>query len=89
MDGTLEAGTGYVQRMRLTIQVADKIRPAVDRYQAAFPALLEIPSKEHPYGTPHFSCPAVVTAKTAYLRDSTHNRPSCRKHDQSTVLISS
>jgi hypothetical protein len=22
----------------------------VDKYQAAFPALLEIPSKEHPYG---------------------------------------
>ncbi|KAL1406021.1 H(+)-transporting V1 sector ATPase subunit F [Vanrija albida] len=29
--------------------VADRIRPSVDRYQAAFPALLEIPSKEHPY----------------------------------------
>ncbi|KAI9636690.1 ATPase, V1 complex, subunit F [Dioszegia hungarica] len=29
--------------------VADKIRPSVDKYQAAFPALLEIPSKEHPY----------------------------------------
>ncbi|CAD6584252.1 MAG: H(+)-transporting V1 sector ATPase subunit F [Tremellales sp. Tagirdzhanova-0007] len=29
--------------------VAERIRPAVDRYQAAFPALLEIPSKEHPY----------------------------------------
>lgn len=32
-------------------QIAERIRPAVDRYQAAFPALLEIPSKEHPYGT--------------------------------------
>lgn len=31
-------------------QIADRIRPTVDRYQAAFPALLEIPSKEHPYG---------------------------------------
>nr|ODO03957.1 V-type ATPase, F subunit [Cryptococcus depauperatus CBS 7855] len=30
--------------------VAERIRPTVDRYQAAFPALLEIPSKEHPYG---------------------------------------
>ncbi|EIW67019.1 V-type proton ATPase subunit F [Tremella mesenterica] len=29
--------------------IAERIRPAVDRYQAAFPALLEIPSKEHPY----------------------------------------
>lgn len=31
-------------------QVADKIRGTVDRYQAAFPALLEIPSKDFPYG---------------------------------------
>jgi V-type H+-transporting ATPase subunit F len=30
-------------------QVAEKIRPMVDRYQNAFPALLEIPSKDHPY----------------------------------------
>ncbi|KAH9469300.1 hypothetical protein Pst134EA_009821 [Puccinia striiformis f. sp. tritici] len=29
--------------------VADKIRPSVDKYEAAFPALLEIPSKDHPY----------------------------------------
>ncbi|KAI0757271.1 vacuolar ATP synthase [Daedaleopsis nitida] len=29
--------------------VAEKIRPMVDKYQAAFPALLEIPSKDHPY----------------------------------------
>ncbi|KAI3627369.1 VMA7 [Malassezia furfur] len=29
--------------------VADKIRPLVDRYAQAFPALLEIPSKDHPY----------------------------------------
>jgi len=29
--------------------VAEKIRPLVDRYQKAFPALLEIPSKDHPY----------------------------------------
>ena len=31
-------------------QIAEKIRPTVDRYQQAFPALLEIPSKDHPYG---------------------------------------
>jgi len=30
-------------------QIAEKIRPLVDRYQNAFPALLEIPSKDHPY----------------------------------------
>jgi V-type H+-transporting ATPase subunit F len=31
-------------------QVAEKIRPTVDKYTQAFPALLEIPSKDHPYG---------------------------------------
>jgi len=31
------------------VQIAEKIRPLVDRYQSAFPALLEIPSKDHPY----------------------------------------
>jgi len=29
--------------------VADRIRPTVDSYNAAFPAVLEIPSKDHPY----------------------------------------
>ncbi|EIN13644.1 vacuolar ATP synthase [Punctularia strigosozonata HHB-11173 SS5] len=29
--------------------IAEKIRPTVDKYQKAFPALLEIPSKDHPY----------------------------------------
>merc|ERR1711939_340822 len=29
--------------------VADKIRHHVERYEQAFPALLEIPSKDHPY----------------------------------------
>ncbi|KAI0322310.1 ATPase, V1 complex, subunit F [Amylostereum chailletii] len=29
--------------------VAEKIRPTVEKYQQAFPALLEIPSKDHPY----------------------------------------
>ncbi|KAI1116778.1 ATPase, V1 complex, subunit F [Nemania sp. NC0429] len=29
--------------------VADKIRHRIDTYTAAFPAILEIPSKEHPY----------------------------------------
>ncbi|KAL4401605.1 H(+)-transporting V1 sector ATPase subunit F [Malassezia pachydermatis] len=29
--------------------IADKIRPLVDKYMQAFPALLEIPSKDHPY----------------------------------------
>jgi len=29
--------------------VAEKIRPTVDKYHQAFPAVLEIPSKDHPY----------------------------------------
>ncbi|KAI1172390.1 vacuolar ATP synthase [Nemania sp. FL0916] len=29
--------------------VADKIRHRIDTYTAAFPTILEIPSKEHPY----------------------------------------
>lgn len=29
--------------------IADRIRPLVDAYQNAFPAVLEIPSKDHPY----------------------------------------
>lgn len=30
-------------------QIADKIRAKVDAYNEAFPSLLEIPSKDHPY----------------------------------------
>ncbi|KAJ4333711.1 H(+)-transporting V1 sector ATPase subunit F [Didymella glomerata] len=29
--------------------IAEKIRPRVEAYTAAFPSLLEIPSKDHPY----------------------------------------
>ncbi|MDA3135572.1 V-type ATPase subunit F, partial [Atlantibacter subterranea] len=29
--------------------LADKIRYEIDSYTAAFPAILEIPSKDHPY----------------------------------------
>ncbi|KAF9519828.1 hypothetical protein BS47DRAFT_999035 [Hydnum rufescens UP504] len=29
--------------------IAEKIRPTIDRYNQAFPALLEIPSKDRPY----------------------------------------
>lgn len=42
-----------VPEMILTLcgfQIAEKIRPTVDKYNQAFPALLEIPSKDHPYG---------------------------------------
>jgi len=31
------------------LQIAEKIRSKVDAYNEAFPALLEIPSKDHPY----------------------------------------
>lgn len=31
------------------IQIADKIRPVISKFNAAVPAVLEIPSKEHPY----------------------------------------
>jgi V-type H+-transporting ATPase subunit F len=31
------------------LQIADKIRHRIDTYTAAFPTVLEIPSKEHPY----------------------------------------
>lgn len=31
------------------LQIAERIRHRVDTYAAAFPALLEIPSKDHPY----------------------------------------
>lgn len=30
-------------------QVAERIRPSVDSFTDAFPAVLEIPSKDHPY----------------------------------------
>ena len=31
------------------VQIAEKIRGRVDTYAEAFPAVLEIPSKDHPY----------------------------------------
>jgi V-type H+-transporting ATPase subunit F len=33
----------------ITQQVANDIRPLLDDYHQAFPTILEIPSKEHPY----------------------------------------
>lgn len=38
-----------VKQLTRALQIAEKIRPTVDKYQQAFPALLEIPSKDHPY----------------------------------------
>jgi V-type H+-transporting ATPase subunit F len=31
------------------VQIAERIRHVVDSYSEAFPAVLEIPSKDHPY----------------------------------------
>jgi V-type H+-transporting ATPase subunit F len=40
----------FLVGMVLINKVAEKIRYKVDNYTAAFPTILEIPSKEHPYG---------------------------------------
>ena len=58
-DGTMgyDGGIGWMVRkiygrtglMHGYLQVAERIRHRVDTYTAAFPAVLEIPSKEHPY----------------------------------------
>jgi len=44
----------YTERKDIAIvlinqHIAEKIRTIVDKYQQAFPAVLEIPSKDHPY----------------------------------------
>ncbi|KAJ3537461.1 hypothetical protein NMY22_g5585 [Coprinellus aureogranulatus] len=44
----------YTERKDIAIllinqHIAEKIRPTVDKYNQAFPTLLEIPSKDHPY----------------------------------------
>ncbi|GAA5954579.1 hypothetical protein JCM8115_004632 [Rhodotorula mucilaginosa] len=52
---TIEAAFAeYTERSDIAIllinqHIADQIRPAVEKYHQAFPALLEIPSKDHPY----------------------------------------
>jgi V-type H+-transporting ATPase subunit F len=40
----------YNHLIVLSLQIADKIRPLLEQYTQAFPAVLEIPSKDHPYG---------------------------------------
>jgi ATP synthase F subunit len=35
--------------MTTTSQIADRIRHRIDTYTQAFPTVLEIPSKDHPY----------------------------------------
>lgn len=48
------AFAAYTQRKDIAIvlinqHVADMVRPLVDSHQLAFPTVLEIPSKDHPY----------------------------------------
>ncbi|KAG5654047.1 H(+)-transporting V1 sector ATPase subunit F [Sphagnurus paluster] len=43
------AGRKDIAILLINQHIAEKIRPTVDKYQQAFPALLEIPSKDHPY----------------------------------------
>ena len=58
------------------VQIAEKIRPTVDKYQQAFPALLEIPSKDHPYGTPR-SFTALRRGLLSKVIDFSHTRTAC------------
>ncbi|KAF8832625.1 hypothetical protein HHX47_DHR1001817 [Lentinula edodes] len=48
----MSSSSSFKDRQLLAVigdEIAEKIRPTVDKYQQAFPALLEIPSKDHPY----------------------------------------
>jgi len=51
IEGAFEEFTNRADIAILLINqhIAEQIRPTVDKYQQAFPALLEIPSKDHPY----------------------------------------
>jgi V-type H+-transporting ATPase subunit F len=40
---------GLSRALRLALQIADRIRYRIDTYTQAFPTVLEIPSKDHPY----------------------------------------
>ena len=45
---TVPSGGNWHELTRY-VQIAEKIRGKVDAYNEAFPSLLEIPSKDHPY----------------------------------------
>lgn len=49
--------------LRFTYQVANMIRFLVDSYNKPIPAILEIPSKDHPYDPSHDS----VLSRVKYL----------------------
>ncbi|GAA5998036.1 H(+)-transporting V1 sector ATPase subunit F [Rhodotorula paludigena] len=62
----------YTERSDVAIllinqHVADQIRPLVEKYSQAFPALLEIPSKDHPYDP---SKDSVLKAVRKHLGDA-------------------
>lgn len=47
---TFTQNRGDIAILLITQPLAEKIRQICDRYQQAFPAVLEIPSKDSPYG---------------------------------------
>ncbi|KAK5167213.1 H(+)-transporting V1 sector ATPase subunit F [Saxophila tyrrhenica] len=52
IEGAFESFTRERKDIAIVLinqHIAEKIRAKVDQYNEAFPALLEIPSKDHPY----------------------------------------
>ena len=50
IDKSTCKGNNKSQRaVLIVVQIAEKIRDTVDKFTDAFPAVLEIPSKDHPY----------------------------------------
>jgi len=52
IEGAFESFTRERKDIAIVLinqHIADKIRGKVDQYNEAFPSLLEIPSKDHPY----------------------------------------
>ena len=39
----------YIMCVIILLQIAEMIRHVIDRHELAIPAILEIPSKDHPY----------------------------------------
>jgi len=68
----------YIWQVVGALQVAEMIRHVIDRYTQTIPAILEIPSKEHPYDASkdsilrrakvhHLSITAVITLVPSVL----------------------
>ncbi|KAJ3125280.1 H(+)-transporting V1 sector ATPase subunit F [Nowakowskiella sp. JEL0407] len=87
LDKIEESFSEFVKRKDIAIilitqQVADMIRTMIDDHDQAFPTVLEIPSKDHPYD-PSKVCPSnfyfvgfrqVIRFDTLYLQDSVLKR---------------